>query len=245
MKVTKNELMAIPTPVGTDTWRPMRHVSIIDKIEEQLEEIGLPVVHQTFEIVGDKGEQLFASFILDQQKDGIRWSVGMRNSHNKSFALGITAGTYVIVCSNMVFSGEFIELRRHTKGLTNNELNEMINKAVAGIITKIEAQVDWQLQLKERTVNEKEMKVLTFDAISDGIILPSKFAEFTECLQIERNLNGDCLYSFHGGVTRSLREANLFAINYRTNKLHNFIDNYMMSPIDVEPIVPRYHLGAN
>jgi hypothetical protein len=36
-----------------------------------------------------------------------RFSIGIRNSHDKSLRLGLTAGLRVFVCSNMAFSGEF------------------------------------------------------------------------------------------------------------------------------------------
>jgi len=245
MKVTRNELAAITTPEETATWKPVPHLFAVETLSTQLENMGIYIRNETFEIIGKKGEQLFASFILDQQQDGIRWSIGMRNSHNKCFALGIAAGNHVTVCSNLVFDGEFVEFRRHTRRLTLTEISAMMSSAIASVIKKIQTNITWQLNLKTREVNEREFKILTFDAMANGIILPSKFAEFTNCLEVERGINGDCLYSFHGGVTRTLREANLFTINERTNKLHTFIHNYMQEPVDVEPIYPPYHLGSN
>ncbi|MBZ5492139.1 MAG: hypothetical protein LAO76_14505 [Acidobacteriia bacterium] len=36
-----------------------------------------------------------------------RFSIGIRDSHDKSIRLGLTAGLRVFVCSNMAFSGDF------------------------------------------------------------------------------------------------------------------------------------------
>jgi len=36
-----------------------------------------------------------------------RFSIGIRNSNDKSIRLGLTAGLRVFVCSNMAFSGDF------------------------------------------------------------------------------------------------------------------------------------------
>ena len=48
--------------------------------------------------------------------EGCRFSIGIRNSHDKSLRLGLTAGLRVFVCSNMAFSGEFTPvLAKHTK----------------------------------------------------------------------------------------------------------------------------------
>jgi hypothetical protein len=48
--------------------------------------------------------------------EGCRFSIGIRNSHDKSIRLGLTSGLRVFVCSNMAFSGEFTPvLAKHTK----------------------------------------------------------------------------------------------------------------------------------
>src|SRR5713226_654707 len=44
------------------------------------------------------------------------FSIGIRNSHDKSLRLGLTAGMRVFVCSNIAFSGEFTPvLAKHTR----------------------------------------------------------------------------------------------------------------------------------
>lgn len=41
-------------------------------------------------------------------------SAGIRNSHDKTFALSILSGARVLVCANGVLSGEFVVSRKHT-----------------------------------------------------------------------------------------------------------------------------------
>ncbi len=48
------------------------------------------------------------------------WVVGVRNSHDKSFPAGITAGASVFVCDNLSFSGEVKLARKHTRFITRD-----------------------------------------------------------------------------------------------------------------------------
>ena len=56
--------------------------------------------------------------------------IGIRNSHDKSFAVGLSAGIVVCVCTNMAFGGTTVIKRRHTSGI---ELSQLIDRAVASL----------------------------------------------------------------------------------------------------------------
>ena len=56
--------------------------------------------------------------------------IGIRNSHDKSFAVGLSAGIVVCVCTNMAFGGTTVIKRRHTSGII---LAELIDRAVASL----------------------------------------------------------------------------------------------------------------
>ena len=56
--------------------------------------------------------------------------IGIRNSHDKSFAVGLSAGIVVCVCTNMAFGGTTVIKRRHTSGIV---LAELIDRAVASL----------------------------------------------------------------------------------------------------------------
>jgi hypothetical protein len=53
---------------------------------------------------------------LATEMEGCRFSIGLRNSHDKSMRLAMTCGYRVFVCSNMAFAGDFtpVEFRPRT-----------------------------------------------------------------------------------------------------------------------------------
>ncbi|HWW60210.1 MAG TPA: DUF932 domain-containing protein, partial [Thermoanaerobaculia bacterium] len=73
--------------------------------------------------VSPDGMRMFGVLALDIERDGLRVSIGLRNSHDKSVSLGITIGYRVFVCDNLGFHGDFQTLtRKHSKNLILNDV---------------------------------------------------------------------------------------------------------------------------
>ena len=71
---------------------------------------------------------MFGIMDLNNGFEGGRFSIGLRNSNDKSMRLALTAGYRVFVCDNMAFSGDFTPLlHKHTRNL---ELIDSISVAV-------------------------------------------------------------------------------------------------------------------
>jgi hypothetical protein len=61
----------------------------------------------------------FGVLDLETEMEGCRFSIGLRNSHDKSMRLAITCGYRVFVCSNMAFAGDFTPvLAKHSKSFS-------------------------------------------------------------------------------------------------------------------------------
>ena len=169
---------------------------------------------------------MFATFGLDQYFNGSRWQIGFRNSNCKSFAVGITAGTYVFVCSNLAFSGEYVEFRKHTAGLSMEELERISIKAITSTVNRLSQLAQWQEDLKLVPMPELTVKSLTFDAMAQGAFPPSKFSKFREALEEEQSRFGETLYSFHGAVTQTWKGSSLFQTSNRSRILNPLVDDY-------------------
>jgi len=76
------------------------------------------VVHDEYAVSPD-GMKLFGVLDLETEMEGCRFSIGLRNSHDKSMRLALTCGYRVFVCSNMAFSGDFSPvLAKHSKSFS-------------------------------------------------------------------------------------------------------------------------------
>jgi hypothetical protein len=105
-KLGRTELAQIPVPQATRTHRPVPHHEIVEALVETLSFRHIGVVNEGYAVSAD-GMKMFGVLDLETQLEGGRFSIGLRNSHDKSFRLSLTIGVRVFVCSNMVFSGDF------------------------------------------------------------------------------------------------------------------------------------------
>jgi hypothetical protein len=125
--VGRQDLLALPTPEPTETHRPIPHAALVGAIIETLGFRRLAVVEDQYAISPD-GMRMFGVLALDIEAEGLRVTIGLRNSHDKSFALGITIGYRVFVCDNLAFHGDFQTVtRKHSKNLV---LNDVLSVAI-------------------------------------------------------------------------------------------------------------------
>lgn len=238
VRVSEQEVRAIQSPEFTDTWHPVSHSRVIDVLDHAVQQSGMRVLTRDYS-VGFEGATMFGTWGLDEVQSGSQWMIGFRNSLNKLFALGVCAGNRVLVCSNMVFKGDdYIEFRKHTSGLDDDELYRLARDSMKGLIIKMAQLQSWQDMLRATPISEIEFKTLTFDAITRGIITPSEFNKFLDCHKEEiqdARLDGT-LYTFHGAVTRLLRDKNLFQVSERTAKLVGMLTQYQADrPVGIVP----------
>ena len=114
-KLTRQQLAAVPTPLGTATHRPIPHAEVVGVLVETLGFRHIGVVKDEFAVSRD-GMKMFGVLDLDTGMHGCRFSIGVRNAHDKSMRLAMTVGYRVFVCENMAFSGDFQPvLAKHSK----------------------------------------------------------------------------------------------------------------------------------
>jgi hypothetical protein len=113
----RQNLLGLPTPEPTDTHKPIAHAALVGSLIEALGYRSLEVVEDQYAVSPD-GMRMFGVLALNIEENGVRVSIGIRNSHDKSCSVGITIGYRVFVCDNLAFHGDFQTLtRKHSKNL--------------------------------------------------------------------------------------------------------------------------------
>jgi hypothetical protein len=114
-KITREQLLLVPTPEGTPTHHPLAHHSIVEALLEALAFRHIAVMRDEY-AVSEDGMKMFGVLDLETTFEGCRFSIGIRNSNDKSMRLAMTVGYRVFVCDNMAFQGDFSPvLAKHTK----------------------------------------------------------------------------------------------------------------------------------
>lgn len=115
--LARQDLLALPTPGGSATHRPVPHCALVEGIFQALAFRNISVVTEEYAATPD-GMRLFGVLALELPANGVRPVIAFRNSHDKSFALGLVAGFNVFCCDNLALRGEFVAVaRRHSKHL--------------------------------------------------------------------------------------------------------------------------------
>ena len=162
--VTREELKDIPVPEGTRTHQPLSHYEIVEVLEEALSFRYLQVTRDEYAVSRD-GMKMFGVMDLNFEFSGCRFSIGLRNSNDKSMRLALTAGYRVFVCDNMAFSGDFTPMfHKHTRSL---ELKDAISIAIDRIhrgFEPLKAQVE---AMHEQSLTDEEVKLIIYQAFLD------------------------------------------------------------------------------
>lgn len=168
-RMTRAELKMIHTPEGTRTHQPVSHYRIVEALIEALAFRHLAVVRDEYAVSPD-GMRMFGALDLEAGETGFRFSIGLRNSNDRSLRLAMTVGCRVLVCDNLAFHGDFTPvLHRHTRRL---ELTEVISLGVDRIqrgFEPLRRQIGfWKnCELDSRTAKE-----IIYDAFLDGRLAP-------------------------------------------------------------------------
>jgi hypothetical protein len=226
VRTTEDEVRAIAPVEFTETWRPYSHARILDELSPVVASTGMGVIEKQYSLSSD-GLNMFASWVLETQINGTRHMVGIRNSMRKSFALGLCSGSYVMVCSNMAFIGDYVEFRRHTKGLTDSELSVFMQHSVPETLKRIDRFAEWHQGLKEIDLSLEAGKILTFDAVEQGIIKPTHFTRFDELYHSKESRYPRSVFGWHEAYTELIRDRHLSTVMDRTNKMHDFLSQYI------------------
>lgn len=136
--VDYDALRALEIPQPTATHVPIPHFRVVDLVAHSLGYYGHQVTEQHFGITPD-GARFFGVLMLKSPYTGYDDMVGIRNSHDKRFPVGVSFGSRVFVCDNLAFAGDHVIKRKHTANL-KRDLPGLIGEIVEPLATHREAQ---------------------------------------------------------------------------------------------------------
>lgn len=103
--------LALPEPTRSHV--PIAHIDVVDMVKFALGFHGHEIVEEAHAITPD-GARYFGLLSLKSAYGDYTDTVGLRNSHDKTFPIGISFGSRVFVCDNLAFLGDTVIRRKHT-----------------------------------------------------------------------------------------------------------------------------------
>ncbi len=156
-----NEVLSVSVPDQTDSYIPVSNNHLIDSVKDQLSSNGLSVCNEQYEL-SKNGLQMFGSMsIAANTSDAVMVKeFGFRNSYDKSLPVGFVSGSRVLVCSNLMFRGDIILMRKHTLNVYG-DFEKLLSQAVSGINTQFNSIQEEYEKMNRIPVSDTEASHLT------------------------------------------------------------------------------------
>lgn len=109
------EVELIDAPPPTESWFPLSHATVLSTVERTLIGAGFGIQRMQLALSPDNSRFFGTLDLMSPITDGVSLTVGVRNSIDKTFPIGMVAGSRVMVCDNLAFSSTIYVSKKHTR----------------------------------------------------------------------------------------------------------------------------------
>jgi hypothetical protein len=164
-QLDREALRSLPVPASTDTFKPIPHIEVVERLIETLSFRHIGVVREQY-AVSENGLRVFGVLDLEASIEGARFSIGLRNGNDKQVRLALTAGLHVFVCDNLAFQGEFTPvLAKHSK---NFQLADSLALGVDRMQRNFKPMQEQVEAWQRNQLTDTEVKTIIYDAFIGG-----------------------------------------------------------------------------
>ncbi len=206
--VTRQQLLSIPAPSSTPTWRPIPHADLVEALDRQLRVRGITITAEQFAIQRE-GARLFAVLDLSLERtEEFCASIGIRTANDRSLALELAVGVRVFVCDNLTFAGDLIALKR--KHTARFDLNADLSRAVDRYQAYLGGLQQKIAEVRDTALSDLDAKALIVDAFRQEIVPIRFFKPISEAYFQPGSEMSDVhprsLWGLHNAFTRAVRQ---------------------------------------
>jgi hypothetical protein len=230
-EATREQIFETKTPEATKTFTPISHGGFLSIVTSVLLGIGLTIQREAFGLWRDN-QRMFGVLQVANGKnpDDYAMLVGLRNSHDHSFAASLALGSLVFVCDNMAFSGEVTLSRMHTAHIMR-DLPGLVNTGIAKLNGMRGYQDKRIAAYKDVILDNKDASHLIIEALRNQVINVQRVDDvvrewYTPSHEDFAPRTG---WSLFNAFTEALKGSGA-ALQPRTLRLHGMLDTFAGLP---------------
>lgn len=221
MTTDKNFILSVPVPAETKTYKPLSHHNLITAIGEQLDKRNLKIIDERYS-ENRSGQQMFGQFTLKGLNDEQDMNIGFRNSYDKSMQMGIASGSRVIVCSNMMFKGDFRVMMMHNSSMAA-ELEKQISLAIDNMEKNYKKIQKDSQKLKEVQVDKRIIAEILGDLFyNQELVTLTQLGIIRDELKLQTNFKDETAWDIYNHTTEALKTAPSGLIIPRHIEVHEY-----------------------
>lgn len=117
-RVSRMKVVAIPIPSATESYSPMSHLKLVDKILAVSKDILTGFTFKEERLyVSRQGQQFFALLKFKGKNPELDLAIALRNSYDRSMSIGLAVGANISFCNSLALHDEIAVMKKHTKGV--------------------------------------------------------------------------------------------------------------------------------
>jgi hypothetical protein len=206
---TIEDVKGIPVPRATRTYQPVSHEQLSTMLLQMAAHLlpGFTHDNSQYGLAAD-GNKMFGVHTFKAAETSMGLCIGFRNSYDRSMSLGVVVGSSVLVCSNLVLSGDITILRKHTLHV-QKDMQSMALSAIyksQRVYTEILKDAEAMRLLELSDDNAHRMLGLVYGR---GIITPRQIPVALREWQAPQHedFSPRTVWSFYNAITESLKSA--------------------------------------
>ena len=229
-RVSEQEIFLTTTPEATGTHYPIPHGTLVETVQDVVRGSQWNITDTDYTLFHENNE-MFAVWRIQNGESHPDYdlTIGLRNSHNKMFAAGMAVGSYVLVCSNLDFSGEVVIGRKHTRYILR-DLRGLVETA----FSKVQAMRILQDRridtYKDRTLSNTEAHDFLVRSVDQKVMansyIPKVLKEYRTPQHEEFFRDGRVRtgWTLLNAYTEVFKGVHALTLPNRTIKLHRMLD---------------------
>ena len=219
------------TPPPTQTHVPIPHHRLVDMVRHTLGFYGHVVAEEHHGVTPD-GMRYFGVLSLRSTYGDYTDTVGLRNSHDKTFPIGISFGSRVFVCDNLAFIADHVVRRRHTPN-AKRDLPGLVGDLIEPLADQRDAQHRTIARYQRTQLSQSAADHILLDLYRAEVLTITRIPAVIERWQDPPHDWGDkTAWRLFNCVTHAL-EGRIAETPALTSRLHQVID---ASCVEITPM---------
>ena len=228
-----SDVEKVSTPQASEKWQPIAHDALVKEFRHAIKNNPALDIVQEHHALHRYGQRYFGLFQVSgtgrKHGNDVGTIMCLRNSHDKAFRAGISAGDAPFVCSNLIFSNEIVLGRRHTTHIMR-DLPNIISRAIGQLMTSWTTTDNRIDSYKETEIDDRIAHDLILRGFQAGACGKTQIADiFNQWHKPQHeNFEGRDLWSLQNAFTNVWRGNTLNTAN-RSSSLYSVLDTYANS----------------
>lgn len=216
------DLRDLETPDATPTHVPIPHHRLVDMVRFTLGFYG-HIVEEEHHGVTPDGMRYFGVLSLRSTYGDYTDTVGLRNSHDKTFPVGISFGSRVFVCDNLAFIADHVVRRRHTLN-AKRDLPGLVGELIEPLADQREAQRRAIARYRATSLSVAAVDHAVLELYRAEVITVTRIAAIMERWETPpHDWGGPTAWKLFNCITHAL-EGRIAENPSLTKRLHEVID---------------------